>query len=565
MSQLINTISRLYDFRILAAYLFLFFICCLKNFQFIPDVFDMSNIASPETLLLTMWSVTVGSSSLILTILLVVYSSISKKIKRNSLELILENPWIRFIFTFFASSVLFVSISFLMVQTLDYATASFLYSSSIITLSNILIQFPLVILALKYSDSHSIVRRMISDISKKEINDLLGKSNESNEMFFIEHLEKNKIIMVKDIGIHAIREGDWALPQNILNDLYDKFIKEIDNKITKEELNENLDCFSFICEHFKIHSISESDIITTKVLHSLLFRSHIHLANNEVRAIRRNSIEVCLKDLHRLIIGNNSFYNFQQYLLRDLIRILKYHFESFKYTDEELRLKIEYFEVGRDESEISKITEIARDYWFYLTHELPDLFFDNLAYAIEIGNKNVYSRFNWQLHSIFEIVYNSKNLTEHQMEEAFDDYYYRAGKIVDIAIENEIYDNIDIISNHQIKWWLVKNRSRAFQALFSLTKLLLRLNEKQVLSEYYIDQLFFIGRSISNQKMNPEVKLETFKTIIKTGYSIFDNAGTPAKIKKELIRQFHWLNDYLKGDEDLVELKNKYSNGIDKL
>lgn len=565
MKQLFITILRLYDYRIVTGFLAIFLICNIRYFQFIPDICDLERIESPESVLITFWSVIVGSSSIILTILLVVYGSFSKKIKRNSLDFILDNPWIKIVFSLFVSSFIYVSLSFIAIQTFKYATITLLYTSGIITISNIIIQFPLILLSLKYSNSHERIRRLIRDIDTNDINNLFFPSQNTNGTELIEHLEQNKIVLLKDIGVYAIKENDWGLPQNILNELYDKFIKPINKISTNDDLRNSLTAFCFVCNHFKTPAIAESDYITTNVSLHLLVKAHSHLAKNEIRKLRSNPVDNCLKDFHRLIIENKDFYNIQQYLIRDIIKIIKVQFESIKYTDDELPT-IDYNLDNRKEGmqRVEKSEEL-NDYWFYVTHELPDLLFDDLVHAIEVGNKNVYSYFNWQLHSLFDIIYNSKNLTEYQMDDVFDYYLYRASNLCDLAMDKGIYDHIDIISNIQIENWLIKNRKKAFRALYSLSGLIRKLNDKQRLTEYYIDELFIIARRLSGKKMDSEVKRNAIRNILETGSSIYNSKQTSTEIKVEMVKQFKWLNGYLKEDEDLLDLKNDYCDDIDKL
>ena len=65
--------------------------------------------------------------------------------------------------------------------------------------------------------------------------------------------------------------------------------------------------------------------------------------------------------------------------------------------------------------------------------------------------------------------------------------------------------------------------------------------------------------------MNLKLKQVSTKYIIEAGYSIYNNDKTSNEIKAEVIKQLKWLNDYLNEDEDLLELKNDFSNNIENL
>lgn len=101
MREILQTIYKLYDGKIVLFFLILFGIIQVSFFQRIPDYFNLQKIESAESFILRLLSIVIGFSSFILTILLVVYNSLTKKIRRNSFEFILDNTWIRFTFSLF--------------------------------------------------------------------------------------------------------------------------------------------------------------------------------------------------------------------------------------------------------------------------------------------------------------------------------------------------------------------------------------------------------------------------------------------------------------------------------
>ena len=83
MKDFLQTISRLYNGKIIIAFILVFFIIQIPFFQTIPDFFNLYKIESAESYILKLLSIVIGFSSFILTILLVIYNSFSKKIRRN--------------------------------------------------------------------------------------------------------------------------------------------------------------------------------------------------------------------------------------------------------------------------------------------------------------------------------------------------------------------------------------------------------------------------------------------------------------------------------------------------
>jgi hypothetical protein len=371
--------------------------------------------------------------------------------------------------------------------------------------------------------------------------------------------------LLKDIGVNAIKEGDWSLPQSIIVELYDILIKPITKDSDEKNIVVNLFAFSFICRHFKNLAIENSDYITIKVLMAISVGVHKHLAKNAIRFVRKNPFDEYIKDTYRQVVEKNCFHSIQPYLLRDAEAIIKVHIESLVYTDEELpTLNYSFDKVKNDEVKI-RASDLLRDYWFYITRELPDIFFDTLKHAIEIGNKNVFGYFNFHLHSFLSIIYDSKNLTDYQKEDAFSDYFSRAQMICDHAMKYGIYENIEIVSTLQIEMWLVENRKRAFVCLNYFLNLLLKLNELNQLSTYYINELFFIARRLSDVKMDIEIKVNAIRIILETGFAIYKQNNSTEIIKSEIIHQLDWLHGYLIQENNLVILKNEFGDRITDL
>lgn len=569
LKKLFKTFFKLYNIKIITIFIVIFVLSHVPLLQKIPDFFKLNLIESKESYYLTLLSIIIGFSSVILTIILVVYGAFSKKIKRNSIDFILDNDWIKLAFSIFISSLLFVSLSLLTLRfSTPNSTTTLIYISSFIAFFSILIQFPLVVLSLKHSNSYEQIERLINGISDKDICNLVSPSKIENETKIITVLEKNKIIQIKDIGVFAIKENDWSLPQSILNDLYDKLIKPLSKDTNKKTFNESVYAFSFICNHFKNIIIEETDYVTIKVLLNVLYRTHIHFAKSKIRIIRNNPIDENLKDLCRLIIENNNFYNIQPYLLRNANLLIKEHVNSIEYSDSELPTmdyNLDKLNDKEKDYKEKKEDEVVRNYWFYVTHELPDIFFEILEHAIEKNNKNVYAYFEWKLHSLMGDIYNSNPLTEHQKNSIFREYSFKASRITDLAIKNNIYEHIYPISEIQIEQWILDNRKQGIRSLYDFAFFVERLNVLDKLTRTYIDDLFMIGRRLSTRKMDVERKIEAFKIILEYGFGIYENDESSPSVKTELIRQLKWLNGYLKDNEELKELNNEYSDKIDAI
>jgi len=563
MKNFFKIITSLYGGKLILFFLIIFLIIRIPALQVIPDFLQLGEIESPQSYILRLLSIVIGFSGFILTILLLVYNSFSKKIKRNSFDFVLDNPWIKIAFSLFSSSLVFI---FLVLLTLKISNKNIIitlvYLSSYITFSNLLLQFPLLILSIKHSNSYDVIKKLINNIDIKDLKNLHKPQSNDNENL-IEVLEKNKLIQLKDIGLIAIKENDWGLPQTILNKLYEKLISPLEKKSSEKEIVLNISAFNFIARHFKKKAIEESDEITTNVLLSNLLKTHIHFSKNEIRNIRSNPIDSTIQDLVRLLIENNSYFNIQPFLLNQLIQVIGEHIDSLNYSDEILptsdyRFKQKAFDYDSGD-------KLIKDYWFYLKNELPDLFFKSLEHSIEKNNKNVFSDFSWKIQSLLDKISNSKHLTESQENEIFQEYSYKCRKITYLAIENNIYNNIEFYSHIQVENWIVNNKKYGFSSLYEISYFLKKLNNTDNLYRLHIDDYFMIARSISVKKISKEIKQNVISSIVENGFDIFNNKRTKEYVKEEMIKQLKWLNGYFERENDLLELKQEYFKKINNL
>lgn len=563
MKDFFQTINKLYNPKLIIVYIIVFIIIRIPAFQIIPDYLNLQAIESAQDYILRLLSIVIGFSSFILTLLLVVYNNLSKKIRRYSFEFIFDNPWIKLTFNLFCGSLIFISLSLFTAKISTPNTViTLLYFSSFITFTNLFIQFPLIILSIKYSNSYANIKKLISAVNQTDI-DNLYKPDAANEIYVLEILEKNKLIQLKDFGVLAIKDNDWGLPQTIINGLYEKLIEPLSNQTEAQILQKNVYAFNFICKHFKKVSIEESDDITINVLLNNLIRTQFHFVRKEIRELRQNPIDENLLDTYRLLIISNEHYNLQPYLLRSAIEIISEHIKSWKYTDEQVPTT-GYYRANPAFREKNYTSTIEKNYWFYLNNELPDLLFKPLEWAIENKNKNVYEYFNWKLHSLLDNIADSKSLTQFQEEDLFEKYSYKARRLVDFAIGNGIYENLDFYSHLQIERWIVEKKKYGFSSLHEFSFLITKLNNSNKLPLYLLDDYFMVGRSIAYKDIELKTKQDVISEIIEDGFIMLDNPKTIEYVKIELIKQLKWMNNFL-DDDDLLPVKLTFSEKINAL
>lgn len=570
MKDFCNVVCKLYNYKIIGLFVILFLVSFFLEINIFPDWFGFRYIDEPSNLVITLLSIVIGTSSIILTILLVVYESLSKPFRRNSLDIILDDPWIKLLFSLFSGVFIYLSLTLLVIKRLGINTdtdLTLLYISCIITFLFILIQFPLVILALRYSKSHKFINKLALEISKSDIDQIFKPTNVEDSIIYFETMEKNKLMLLKEIGIIAIKENDWAMPQYILNEVYAVLIESISKDTIEKQVLSNVEVFCWICRHFTKHTIENSDLITAKGLLSHLYGIHVYLVEIGFINFRKLSIDKCIIDLHRGISANDSFHSMQSHLLRESSDIIQFHIKSLNYSDEEwptLEYNLDCIRKRIDSTEIS--AEI-NDYTFYIKNELPNLFFSTLQHAIDTVNKNVYNNISWKINPLLSFIYKSNNLTNYQKEEIFHDYYFTSKRIYDNHLESSMYEEMNISTNDNfyIGEWLKEDRKYAFWSLGDAINRVKKLETLDKLSPHSIDSLFLIARGLANTKMNSDRKRLAFDEIIKCGFYLLKDKKSRTETKKEVISQLKWLDSYLQKDEDLASLKKEYSPKIKKL
>ncbi|HKK60963.1 MAG TPA: hypothetical protein VJ951_00285, partial [Bacteroidales bacterium] len=433
------------------------------------------------------------------------------------------------------------------------------YFASIITFIFIIAQFPLLILSLESTNSNNRITSLLDAIKEDDILNLYEPPESENNMDFYELMDKNKIIMLKEIGVNAIKENDWSLPQMIINGAYDKFISPLKETDDLKTLNSKLFAFTYICDHFKERSVDMLDYITIKVLIALLFRTHYHFADKKIIHIRNNPIDKQLKDLYRLILENNRFFNIQKDILSNLNSIFTKHIETVTYSDEQLPTN--------PTSQMLKSTFRPRiifgavnQYWIYVTRDLPDLYFEILNKSLELGCKNVYEYYSLNITASLSLIYSSENLTASQQDDAFEQYMQKAYSASLKAINYDVY-KVDFFERYQLKEWIEKNKNVIYHIRMH-GYLLENLNNKGKLSPYDIRDYLFTIRMIDDLKIENNLKTSFISIIANYGIGIYNNKNCTGMIKESIEFAFEQQDEIISKD-DYKDLKleiDKWAN-----
>ncbi len=562
LKRFFHVFKRIANWKVVCGYMILFSIILLCPFRFVPDLFNLGGLVQKKEIVFKLLTTILGFSGIILTILLVVYNFYFKSIRRNTLDFIIDNKWLQLIFSLFFGSILFLSAGFFLTEVnSSFNDLTLLYFSYAITLIFIILLLPISFLSLSDSVSLQRVNSLIAAVSEDDI----GELNNPEVYGSSRHIEKNPLLILKDIGINAISDKDWVLPQTILTSLFNLLIQPLDSKASNGRIQFNIGAWTLICHHFKREIVNKEDTVTGHVLLAYNLEAHRLFAERKVLSIRGNSIDDFLADYYRIIIEKNLFFELQTRIISNLANIVKHHFKALNYTDEQIPVGEYYYQQSVKNLNFSLPRDSRTNYWYYITHELPNNLFSIIKYAIDAKREHVYEHFSWQIHYLIAQLC-SENLTKSQQEEAVKQIMFKANQSVEYAISKGINEGIDVISHIQIETWF-KNKSRlGFEGLFTFGRMIKLLHKNMITSSRYVDDFFLIARTLSNTDIPKSIKQEIVKYIIDTSLKIVEEPEVSKYEKDVFLNQLYWLyNSYLKEVNDLAEVNEFYSPKLDIL
>lgn len=555
---------KIYNPLIILSVIGTFIASYLFPLKFVPDYFHFAKIENARTFIWSLIGAILGFSGLILTVVLVTYNFYLRSTRRNTFEFIIENPFLRTIFSFFAANVLVNVLGFFLVG-INNNKVTILYFLFFITLSYILSLFPLAILSLKYSTSISRIEKLVKNISVADI-DFLWKPKVSDDEVPLHRIEKNNVIILKDIGVNAIKDGDWVLPQTILNELrqiVDHSVKDP----SKDTFNKAAHCLLFVCKHFKRAALKNGDSVIMSVLFDHALSLYALIADKQLLHFRQIDLDEFFKELCFNVIQSKDYPEIRDKMLRNIEWVLTRSLSKLNYTDDQLpTFNYRIHQKHNNDGSEKKATEEARYYWHYLTHTQIEILTDVIKYCIKQKDERVYDHFHWIVQSFIGSVTELKNLTEFQRDQYFDDVFYRLTDLSLFALEHEVYDNVEVISHIQLEAWIAEGKRSFYEkGLFFYSKLLKTFNAVNKFNTLCLDDFFMIGRSILHKNIDQQRKIEVLSFILDTGISLFETKADSPKAKYYIQHQLSWLMNILKEADSLLDLRNKYSEKVNEI
>jgi len=563
----LKLIGRFYDLRILASFLLLYIILYCFPVKFVPDYFHIAEIENFRTFIWSLFSVTLGFSGLILTLLLLSFNLHLKSTKRHTLEFVFENVYLKVLFSSFLAIVLLQLISFCAVhQNNRSEVVAVIYLLFILTASYIIIQLPLAILGLKYSTSIQKLDKVALQIDHIDVATLTNRKGVTNEIP-IENLERNRLVVLKDIGTNAIKDNDWILPQKILGNIFGLITSSLEKECSIVDLEDSVAINLWMYRHFERTALKNSDHITMNVIMGRIFSIYELLISKKVykRDLFRQ-LDDFVKDSMISIIQSRDFSEIRSSWIRDYTEIMTESICSLNFDDEALPTSTYIFQNVGKKIKYPSESEYYQ-FWHYLLNTQFETLREVLEFAIMQKDKSTYSSYHWHIRMLLNRVTSSDQLTESQRRAYLHDNLYRIERLEFTALENNLTDEIGVISHLEIEIWAGKGWYELFRSgMHTQVSTIRYLIKSGLRYNHFLDKFFMLGRDIVSRsgRIEPTITTEILEYIIETGLKIYNNAGESKLLKYDIQYQLQWLfNEFLLVDEQYLAIVEKYKEKIE--
>ncbi|MEQ8713847.1 MAG: hypothetical protein RIC80_12580 [Cyclobacteriaceae bacterium] len=557
MKEFFRLVLRIYDFKIIAFFVVLLIVLRNIGFGFVPDFFDLASNLEDGRIALTLASSITGFFSLILVISLVFFNLLSLSVRRNATDFISGNIWLKRFLSIYLGVLFFLIGSFFSIQKpIDHIDLNLAYASVYVFFTFLITAFPLILTSLDHSVSLKRIKELILQISNEEIMMINGSGfhEDLDNTSILEVMESNKLIVLKDLGVEAIRRHDWSLPQNIVIESYRHLIGKIDSGLSPKEVSNRVLAWQFLIDELVYPATSENDAITVSVVADHLIKIHKELPEKSFTLEHFSSILETTNRFLRALINATALNRNQEFIQRFSTDIARLDFQNFNVQDEQLQL----LGYSIENSGERKNLEEERDHkiyhkWHLLIHDSKDVFFNAMEYAIEQRNKPVYDRFQTTIHYTLDYIMALNNLSDYQKEEILDEYYHSGDGLIKTLIELNLFKDECIYSHISIVKWLKEERRFAIRALYQFSFFIKTLSKIDKLSPYLIDEFMMIARNMPFS--DSSLRHNALQAILTSISEINEQVNKDLFLKTELKRQLSWLKDLIIRGKDEKSLQ----------
>jgi hypothetical protein len=536
-------------------------------FKFVPDYFHISEIENFRTFIWSLFSVTLGFSGLILTLLLLSFNLHLKSTKRHTLEFVFENVYLKVLFSSFLAIVLLQLISFCAVHVNNRGhVVAVMYLLFLFTASYIIIQLPLAIIGLKYSTSIQKLDKVAKQIDQKDVTALVNRRGITDDIP-IEKLESNRLIVLKDIGVNAIKDNDWILPQKILGNIFGLISSSLEERCPIVDLEDSISINLWMYRHFQRTALKNSDEITMNVIMGRIFSIYKFLISKKIyNSYLFVQLDDYVKDAMISIIQSRDFSEIRASFTRKYTEMMIYSIRSLNFDDDALPTRAYIFQNVDKEVNYPSSSDYYQ-FWHYLLNTQFDTLKEVLEFAIVQKDNRTFANYHWQIRTLLNKVTSANELTESQKREYINDILYKIGRLESTALEHKLIDEIEVISHLEIEKWAINGWYELFRSgMYSQASTIRYLIKSGLPYNHFLDEFFLLGRRITADAGTVETatRTEILEYIIETGLKIYNNAGESKRLKYDIQYQLDWLfKNFLLVDKEYLTIVEKYKEKIE--
>lgn len=563
----LKLIGRFYDLRILASFVIIYMVVYFFPFKFVPDYFHIAEIENFRTFIWSLFSVTLGFSGLILTLLLLSFNLHLKSTKRHTLEFVFENVYLKVLFSSFLAIVLLQLISFCAVHENNRShVVAVMYLLFLFTASYIIIQLPLAIIGLKYSTSIQKLDKVAKQIDQKDVTALVNRRGITDDIP-IEKLESNRLIVLKDIGVNAIKDNDWILPQKILGNIFGLISSSLEERCPIADLEDSISINLWMYRHFQRTALKNSDEITMNVIMGRIFSIYKFLISKKIyNSYLFVQLDDFAKDAMIKIIQSRDFSEIRASFTRKYTEMMIYSIRSLNFDDDALPTRTYIFQNVHKEVNYPSSSDYYQ-FWHYLLNTQFDTLKEVLEFAIVQKDNRTFSNYHWQIRILLNKVESATELTESQRRQYISDILYKIGRLESTALEHKLIDEMQVVSDLEIEKWAVNGWHELFSSgMYAQTSTIRYLIKSGLPYNHFLDEFFLLGRRITADvgTVKTVIRTEILEYIIETGLKIYNNAGESKRLKYDIQYQLNWLfKNFLLGNKEYLPIVEKYKEKIE--
>lgn len=563
----LKLIGKFYDLRILASFVLIYLVVYYFPVKFIPDYFHIAEIENFRTFIWSLFSVTLGFSGLILTLLLLSFNLHLKSTKRHTFEFVFDNVYLKVLFTSFLAIVLLHLISFCAVHENNRSdVVAVIYMLFLLTASYIITQLPLAIIGLKYSTSIQKLDKVAKQIDQKDVIALINRGGLTDNIP-IEKLESNKLIVLKDIGISAIKDNDWILPQKILGNIFGLISSSLEQKCPVVDLQDSISVNLWMYRHFQRTALKNSDEITMNVIMGRAFSIYKFLISKKIyNSYLFIQLDDFVKDAMISIVQSRDFSEIRAYFTRKYTEMMVDSIRSLNFDDDALPTRAYIFQNVDKKIDYPSSSDYYQ-FWHYLLNTQFDTLKEVLEFAIVQRDNRTFANYHWQIRTLLNKVESATELTESQKREYINDVLYSIGRLESTALEHKITDEIEVISHLEIEKWASNRWYELFRSgMYAQASTIRYLIKSGLPYNHLLDEFFLLGRRITaiTRTVETSIRCEILEYIIETGLKIYNNAGQSKRLTYDIQHQLSWLfKNFLLENKEYLPIVEKYKEKIE--